>query len=79
MARLVLICPAWKKRGTVKPTKPGNIILHSRADDVVLFYDSVDLISESGLSETALIEVGRDRRLADPELLESLLRAVEGR
>jgi predicted esterase YcpF (UPF0227 family) len=32
---LVLLCPAWKKYGTVKTLKPGTTILHSRADDVV--------------------------------------------
>ena len=78
-ARLVLICPAWKKWGEAKTAKPGTKILHSRADDVVPFQDSVELLSESGLPESALIEVGQDHRLADPEPLEALLRAVEGR
>jgi hypothetical protein len=78
-ARLVLICPAWKKWGAAKTTKPGTLILHSRADDVVPFQDSVDLLSESGLPPANLIEVGQDHRLADPEPLEALLRAVEGR
>ena len=78
-ARLVLICPAWKKWGKARSVKPGTLILHSRADDVVPFGDSVDLLSKSGLPESALIEVGRDHRLADPESLEALLRAVEGR
>jgi len=54
------------------------LILHSRADDVVPFQDSAELITNSRLPETALIEVGRDHRLADPEPLEALLRAVEG-
>lgn len=76
-ARLVLICPAWKKWGSVKITKPGTLILHSRADDVVPFGDSVELISKSGLPNSALIEVGQDHRLADPEPLAALLRAVE--
>ncbi len=49
--------------------KPGTLILHSRADDVVPFGDSVELLSKSGLPESALIEVGRDHRLADPEPL----------
>ena len=71
-ARLVLICPAWKKWGAVKTTKPGTVILHSRVDDVVPFEDSVELLSKSGLPETSLIEVGRDHRLADPEPLEAL-------
>jgi fermentation-respiration switch protein FrsA (DUF1100 family) len=78
-ARLVLICPAWKKWGTAKSVKPGTQVLHSRADDVVPFEDSVDLISISGLPNSALIEVGNDHRLADPEPLGALLRAVERR
>jgi alpha-beta hydrolase superfamily lysophospholipase len=78
-ARLVLICPAWKKWGAAKSVKAGTLILHSRADDVVPFGDSVELISMSGLPNTALIEVGRDHRLADPEPLEGLVRAVERR
>ncbi len=77
-ARLVLLCPAWKKWGQAQTVKPGTQILHSRADDVVPFEDSLDLISKSGLPESALIEVGQDHRLADPEPLEALLRAVEG-
>ena len=78
-ARLVLICPAWKKWGSAKTVKAGTQVLHSRADDVVPFEDSVDLISISGLPNSALIEVGQDHRLADPEPLEALLRAVERR
>src|SRR5471030_2842244 len=38
-ARLVLLCPAWKKFGSAKSVKPGTVILHSRADDVVPFAD----------------------------------------
>jgi pimeloyl-ACP methyl ester carboxylesterase len=79
LARLVLICPAWKKWGRANTVKAGTQILHSRADDVVPFADSVELILMSGLPETALIEVGQDHRLADAEPLEALLRAVEGR
>ena len=78
-ARLVLICPAWKKWGTAKTVKFGTRILHSRADDVVPFADSIELLSKSGLTESALIAVGRDHRLADPEPLEALLQVVEGR
>jgi len=76
-ARLVLLCPAWKKWSQAQTAKPRTLILHSRADDVVPFEDSVELLSVSGLPETALIEVGQDHRLADPEPLEALLRAVE--
>jgi hypothetical protein len=67
-----------RRRSIVGGVKPGTLILRSRADDVVPFGDSVELLSKSGLPETALIEVGRDHRLADPEPLEALLRAVQG-
>jgi len=77
-ARLVLLCPAWKKWGTVKTVKPGTVILHSRADDVVPFTDSEELVKNSGLPASALIEVGDDHRLADPEPLAAMLQACEG-
>ena len=78
-ARLVLLCPAWKKYGTARTVKPGTVILHSRADDVVPFSDSEELVRNSGLPALALIEVGTDHRLADLELLAAMLRACEGR
>jgi predicted RNA-binding Zn-ribbon protein involved in translation (DUF1610 family) len=70
---LVLLCPAWKKRGTVKTLKPNCVILHSRQDDVIPFADSEELIASSGLPPEALIEVGSDHRLADEESLSVLL------
>jgi pimeloyl-ACP methyl ester carboxylesterase len=76
-AKLVLLCPAWKRHGTAKTVKPGTVILHSRADDVVPFGDSEDLLGNSGLPATALIEVGTDHRLADPEPLAVMRRACE--
>ena len=72
---LVLLCPAWKKYGTAKNVKPGTVILHSRADDVVQFADSEELVRASGLPDSSLIEVGTDHRLADPEPLEAMLAA----
>jgi hypothetical protein len=74
-ARLVLLCPAWKKWGTVKTAKPGTVILHSRADDVIPFSDSKELAIKSGAT---LIDVGNDHRLADPEPLTAMLKACEG-
>ena len=73
-ARLVLLCPAWKKWGTVKAVKPDTVILHSKADDEVPFAHSEELVRNSGLPGTALIEVGTDHRLADPEPLAAMLR-----
>ncbi|HVK15041.1 MAG TPA: alpha/beta fold hydrolase [Gemmataceae bacterium] len=75
-ARLVLLCPSWKKYG-LTAAKPGTVILHSRADDVVPFADSEDLIRASGLPVAALVEVGTDHRLADPEPLAAMLAACE--
>jgi hypothetical protein len=77
VARLVLLCPAWKKFGTARTVKPGTVILHSRADDVVPFADSEELVKNSGLPAAALIEVGTNHRLADPEPLVRMLRACE--
>src|SRR5207237_1381374 len=57
-AKLVLLCPAWKNWGTTKTARPGTAILHSRADDMVPFADSDDLVRNSGLPMSALVEVG---------------------
>lgn len=74
---LVLLCPAWKTYGTATTVKPNTIILHSRADEVVPFADSEELVRNSGLSAEALIEVGTEHRLADEESLRRMLEAVE--
>lgn len=75
-AKLVLLCPAWRKFGSAQAAKPGTTILHSRADDVVAFADSEELVRRSG-PLVALIEVGADHRLADPVSLEAMLNACE--
>ena len=74
-AKLVLLCPAWKKYGSVRAVGKGTVILHSRADDVAPFADSEELARNSGAT---LIEVGNDHRLADPEPLAAMLRACQG-
>jgi alpha-beta hydrolase superfamily lysophospholipase len=76
-AGLVLLCPAWKKWGYAKIVMPGTVILHSEADDVVPIADSRELLARSGQPESALIVVGDDHRLADPEPLAAMLDAVE--
>ena len=76
-ARLVLLCPAWKKFGAAKTVKPDTVILHSRADDVVPFADSEELVRNSGLPAEALIEVGGDHRLADPQSLTAMRTACD--
>jgi hypothetical protein len=75
---LVLLCPAWKRWGKATAVKPGTVILHSPADETVPFADSQELLRNSGLPESALVDVGTDHRLADPEALKAMLGAVEG-
>lgn len=76
---LVLLCPAWKRFGDARTIGGKTTILHSRQDDVVAFADSEELVRKSGLPQSALIEIGTDHRLADPEPLAAMLRACEGR
>ncbi len=74
---LVLLCPAWKTWGTATTVKSNTTILHSRTDETVPFADSEELVRNSGLLSSALIEVGTEHRLADEESLAVMLRAVE--
>jgi hypothetical protein len=78
-AKLVLMCPAWKNWGDAKTVKSGTVIIHSRADDVIPFAYSEELVSNSGLPKSALIEVGIDHRLATPEPLEAMLKACQSK
>lgn len=78
-ARLVLLCPAWKRWGTARTIPSGSVVLHSRGDDVIPFAESEELVRASGLPASALVEVGTDHRLAEPEPLAAMLRHCEGR
>jgi hypothetical protein len=73
--KLVLLCPAWKKYCTARTVKADTVILLSRADDVIPFADSEELVRASGLPAGALVEVGSDHRLADPASLAAMLHA----
>jgi hypothetical protein len=72
---LVLLCPAWKRWGTVCAARPDTTILHSRNDEVIPFADSEELVAASSLPVSALIETGNDHRLADPDSLRAMLDA----
>lgn len=74
---LVLLCPAWKKWGAAQTCTSNTRILHSKADEVIPFKDSEELVSNSQLSQSTLIEVGVDHRLADPEPLQVMLDCCE--
>ena len=76
-AKLVLLCPAWKKWGTARTVRSSTLILHSRADDVVPFAHSEELVRNSRLAPETLMEVGNDHRLADESSLSVLLWACE--
>lgn len=56
--------------------KPGTIILHSQADDVVPFTDSQERIRNSGFPVSALIVAGTDHRLANGKSLKTMSEAV---
>jgi hypothetical protein len=70
--------PAWKKPATAKTAKQGTVILHSRADAVVPFAHNEELVNNSALPVLALIEVGSNHWLADPEPVAAMLKACEG-
>jgi len=74
---LVLLCPAFKRWGTAVSVRPNTVIIHSRADDVVPFEHSCELIRNSGLPDSSFVEAGDDHRLAGPEPLTKLLIACE--
>jgi alpha-beta hydrolase superfamily lysophospholipase len=76
-ARLVLMCPGWKRWGAAAAVKPGTVVLHARADDVVPFAHSEELVRNSGLPAAALVEVGADHWLNDPDSLRALAEACE--
>ena len=75
-ARLVLLCPAWKKWGEAKSVKPDTVVLHSKADEVIPFAHTEELILNSNLPQAALIEVGTDHRLSTSDALGAMLDAV---
>lgn len=75
--RLVLLSPGWKKWGTARVVKHGTVILHAPGDSVVPFADSEELVHNSGLACTALVEVGTDHWLNDAHSLMKLLEVCE--
>lgn len=72
---LVLLSPAWKDCGTATTIKPNSMVVHPRQEEVVPFTDSVELISNSGLPRTNLIETDNDHKTVNPETLKTMLEA----
>ncbi len=75
-AKLILLCPAWKHYGDATTVKPGTVIIHSRGDEVVPYSDSEELVRNSGLPGSTLLNIGADHRLAEREPLEAMAREV---
>lgn len=76
---LVLIAPAWRRWGSADRVKPGTILLHAEADDVIPVADSRALLAASGLGEATLIVVGLDYNMVDEAAFGALRAAVESR
>ena len=68
-AKLVLIAPAWKRFKVAPIVRKNTVILHSEADDIVLFADSQELAAETGAS---LQKCGECHRMYDEEALDVL-------
>ena len=66
----VLVAPAWKMFGSADSVPSGTIILHSEADDIVLFGDSLELAQRTGAT---LVSVGKNHRMSDGEALAALV------
>ncbi len=73
---LVLLCPAWKHWGQAGKVKTGTQILHSREDEVIPFDETLELLRNSGLDESALTVTGENHRLFDPASLAAMNAAV---
>ena len=66
----VLIAPAWNMFGQSDTVPSNTVILHSEADDIVPFEDSVDLAERTGAK---LVSVGKDHRMSDSEALAAMV------
>ena len=66
----VLIAPAWKMFGSANTVPGGTVILHSPADDIILFEDSEELVANSGAK---LVAVGSNHRMSDSEALAAMV------
>ena len=75
-ARVVLLCPAWRKFAPAATALVGTRILHAPADEIVPFEDSVSLVEASRLPSEALVVTGVDHRLGDEASLALLVASV---
>ena len=72
-AKLVLLCPAWRKYGTARTVKAGTVVLHTQAGGVVPFGDGEELIRKSGLPASAMARADammKGRKLPDAEMMQ---------
>ena len=72
--RKILICPAWKKFNVNPHLTKHDVIIHSKADNLVPYEDSKELAERFGCT---LIEAGHDHRMGDKETLALIKRTVK--
>ena len=73
-ARLVLVAPAWNIYGPGSGIGADSTIIHSEADRVIPFEDSLQLSAKHG---AVLVSAGSDHRMNDSNALSAILSAVE--
>lgn len=74
---LVLLCPAWKRWGSARTVKSGTVILHAVTDETIPYADSLELLQNSGLPDSALITTGSIHRLTDDDSLRLMAEAAQ--
>jgi predicted esterase YcpF (UPF0227 family) len=72
--RKVLIAPAWRRFNVSPVIDASTIILHCEEDDLVDYSDSVELKNKF---HAALITIGQNHRMSDPDSLACLLDLVK--
>jgi predicted esterase YcpF (UPF0227 family) len=72
--RKVLIAPAWRRFNVSPNVDASTIILHCAEDDMVDYSDSVELKNNY---HAALITIGQNHRMSDPDALACLLDLVK--
>jgi hypothetical protein len=75
---LILIAPAWRRRGVPPKVKPGTVILHSVEDEIVPIADSREIVAASELPDESLVVVGADHSMIDARAFAALDEALVG-
>lgn len=66
----VLVAPAYKMFGGADTVPSSTVVLHSEADEIIPFEDSLELTDRTGAK---LVSVGTGHRMSDSEALAALV------